>query len=160
VLSSRAWRAFTEQAGAMQAAATSASLGEFAATAIERAHRKALKRARGIDWRDASDRHAFRVRLKRLRYTCDFLAPSFAARPAAGYLESLKRLQDILGELNDLRVGRALLSGMKGPARAVNRSLAVREAALLRRLAPAWRALESRAPFWRPGGRRPRRAAT
>jgi len=152
LLSSHAWRAFVAQAGAMRATAASAPLGEFAASAIERAHRKALKQARGVDWRDASERHALRVRLKRLRYTCDFLAPSFAARPAAAYLESLKRLQDILGELNDLRVGRALLSRMKGSARTVNRSLAAREAVLLRQLAPAWRALESRAPFWRPRG--------
>ena len=85
----------------------------------------------------ASARHALRIRVKRLRYSCEFFAPAFPARRVTPYITALKTLQDILGELNDIAVGRRLL-GVAGD-----------EAALLRRLAPAWRALERRPVFWR-----------
>ena len=55
-----------------------APLSVFAAKALDRMHRKVLKRARGVDWRDAKRRHAVRIALKRLRYACDFFAPCFA----------------------------------------------------------------------------------
>ena len=158
-LASRAWRELIERSRAIRVEESAQPLQDFAAHALGRVHRKAAKQARGIDWDDASERHALRVRLKRLRYACDFLAPGFAARAVGAYTGGLKRLQDILGELNDVRVGRELLAELEG-GRAMKRRLAAREAALLRKLAPAWRAFERRAPFWQPRGRTPRRAAT
>jgi CHAD domain-containing protein len=159
-LGSRAWAEAVVQARALRAGQSTASLKEFAASAIDRAHSKALKEARGIDWRDAAQRHAVRVRLKRLRYTCDFLAHGFPPRRVAGYIGNLKRLQDILGGLNDIRVGSELFSELEADGGPVRRKLASREAALLRRLAPAWRAFEGRPPFWEPRERTLRRAAT
>ena len=71
-------------------------------------------------------RHALRIRVKRLRYSCEFFAAGVPgeARDALHRARS-KALQDILGELNDIAVGRRLL-GFDGD-----------EAALLRRLGPA-----------------------
>jgi triphosphatase len=158
-LASRAWRELLERSRAIPVDECARPLQEFAAQVLERAHRKVTRAARGIDWDDASERHALRVRLKRLRYTCDFLSPAFAARAAGAYIRGLKRLQDVLGELNDVRVGRELLANLKG-GRAMHRRLGAREANLLGKLAPAWRAFERRAPFWEPRGRTPRRAAT
>ena len=154
-----AWRELLERSRAIPVDECARPLQEFAAQVLERAHRKVTRAARGIDWDDASERHALRVRLKRLRYTCDFLSPAFAARAAGAYIRGLKRLQDVLGELNDVRVGRELLANLKG-GRAMHRRLGAREANLLGKLAPAWRAFERRAPFWEPRGRTPRRAAT
>jgi triphosphatase len=121
----------------LEAEESSVSLAEFGAAALARAHRKLMSEARGVDWSNAGQRHAVRIRMKRLRYSCEFFAPAFAPRRASGYIAALKELQDIFGELNDIAVGRRLLS------------VAADEAALLRRLAPAWRAFERRPPFWR-----------
>jgi CHAD domain-containing protein len=121
----------------LQAAESRATLAPFAASALHRAHRKLMTQAAGADWTAVEARHALRIRVKRLRYSCEFFAPAFPARRVTPYLTSLKTLQDILGELNDIAVGRRLL-GYAGD-----------EAALLRRLTPAWRALERRSVFWR-----------
>ena len=131
-----------EHARALEAGATDETLHEFAAHALERAHRKLLK---DVDWTNASRRHAVRIRVKRLRYTAEFFAEAFPAAPA--YIAALKDLQSLLGELNDIAVGRRL-AGVEAD-----------EAALLKRLGPAWTRFEKRPPFWRAAGRRPRRAS-
>ena len=121
----------------LKATDSRAPLAQFAAAALERAHRKLITQAHGADWNAASARHALRIRVKRLRYSCEFFAPAFPAKRVTPYIAALKALQDILRELNDVAVGRRLL-GFAGD-----------EAALLRRLGPAWRALERRPVFWR-----------
>jgi len=45
---------------------------------VPAAQRKALKTARRIDWHDEKRRHALRIRIRRLRYACEFFAPFFA----------------------------------------------------------------------------------
>ena len=110
---------------------------QFAARALERAHRKAMKRAKGIDWDDAARRHEVRIRVKRLRYTCELFASAFPRRATASYISALKALQTILGELNDLATARRLVG-----ARAD-------EAPLLRRLDGAWSRFARRRAFWR-----------
>ena len=124
-----------------------APLTAFAARALDRLHRKALKRARGIDWRSERQRHRVRIAVRRLRYACDFFAPCFG--DARRYLRGLADLQELLGELNDLAVARRF------GAVALQR----RERALISELAPAWHAFETRARFWVDTGR-PRAAAS
>ena len=113
--------------------------------ALEAFHRKALKMARRIDWQDEEDRHALRIRIRRLRYACEFFAPFFARAPYAAYLKRLKALQDLLGELNDIAVARRLLGEMKaGPPEQLQR----RQARLIAALGPAWAAFERSRTFW------------
>jgi len=162
VLSSKAWRKFLARAGAHKPARErpETPLVELGRNAMQRAWRKARKRARRTEWRSADQRHALRIRLKRLRYTCEIFAARFPPDAASAYIGRLKRLQDILGELNDIRTSRRLLrrEGLLG--RGLRRSLAAREEALVSRLGPAWRAFEAQAPFWQPRGRTPRPTAT
>jgi CHAD domain-containing protein len=138
-----------------------ASLGMFASAALERLHRKALDQARDIDWSDAEQRHRLRIRMKRLRYGCDFFAASFAGAAARPYIKRLAALQDILGDLNDIAVARRLLaeiaprgSGAELAAAAghTRHALAVRERMLVISLEAAWAAFEKRRPFWKPRG--------
>ena len=138
---SRKFGRMLKHARALEAATTDESLQRFAARALERAHRKLVK---DVDWTNARRRHAMRIRVKRLRYTAEFFADAFPAAP--DYVAALKDLQSLLGDLNDIAVGRRL-AGVETD-----------EAPLLKRLAPAWARLEKRPPFWRAGGRRPRRA--
>lgn len=115
------------------------SLPQFAAAVLERAHRKVLKLAK-IDWDAAAERHALRIRVKRFRYSCEFFAPVFPGRKTTAYVGALKELQEILGELNDIAVGRRLLG------------FDADEAALLARLRAAWARFLKRPVFWRARG--------
>jgi len=123
-------------------------LREFAQRALDRLHRDLRKAAHGIDWRDARRRHRVRIRVKRLRYGCDAFASAFSHRQIGSFLESLRALQDILGEMNDLEVQRALLRRLEAESR-VRERLAARERVLIAGLAPAWKKLETRGLFWR-----------
>jgi triphosphatase len=128
------------------------SLADFGAQALERLHRKALKHARKLDWLDARARHALRIRVKRLRYACEFFAASFAPASVRPYVRSVEGLQDILGELNDVAVARKLLDTLEPEAAKplVRRGLGARERRLIASLGPAWAAFEKRRPFWKP----------
>jgi CHAD domain-containing protein len=123
-------------------------------------HGKLLKRARRIDWRDAPARHAVRIALKRLRYACDFFSACFPHQAVLPFLARLAALQDTLGELNDVAVGRALLielarqPALREEAARVRLWLARRERELIASLARDWSALERRRPYWRPKPRR------
>jgi triphosphatase len=137
------------------------SLATFAAAALDRLHRKALATAEEIEWSDAGRRHRLRIRMKRLRYACDFFAASFAAAAVRPYLKRLAALQDILGELNDIAVARRLLEGIapRGCAADIaaaaghtRHAMAVRERAIVMSLEAAWLAFEKRRPFWRARG--------
>jgi len=133
-------------------------VGRFAARALDRLHGKLRDEASGIDWRDAARRHRVRIRLKRVRYGCDFFAAAFRQRKAQDYLEALRLLQDVLGEMNDIEVQRGLLRRLapRGSALAVveveaamRAKLAARERELIATLAPAWSAFEARPQYWR-----------
>lgn len=134
------------------------TLAQFGSHALERLHRKGIKRGRHIDWHDASLRHAVRIRIKRLRYACEFFAPCFPQASVRPFLKRLEALQDRLGELNDIAVARRLLNELVAGRTAdtlqpeisrARRRLSARERVLIRGLQPAWRELEKRRPFWR-----------
>ena len=118
-----------------------------AAKALNRLHRKALKRARHVEWQDEAGRHEVRIAIRRLRYACDFFSPCFDG--ARRYLHGLADLQDLLGDLNDIAVARRF------GVRTAHAELKEREAALLRQLRPAWRAFEKRPRFWADKGTLP-----
>ena len=97
----------------------------FAAASLGRLERKARKQVRRMDWDDAGERHALRIRVKRLRYASEFFG-----RKDGG----LEGLQDVLGGLNDVEVARRLLRGLKVNTPDLYRSLDLRESRLLRAL--------------------------
>ena len=154
----RAMRWVNDEPWKRRAEDTEGSLGVFASAALERLHGRALRDAEGIDWADADRRHRLRIRMKRLRYACDFFAACFAGAAARPYIKRLAALQDILGDLNDIAVARGLLAQIapRGSAREVasaaahvRHALAVRERMLVISLQEAWAAFEKRRPFWR-----------
>jgi CHAD domain-containing protein len=124
-----------DAARGLEARQSDQPLKAFASASLERAHRKLMKAAAGIDWSDARRRHAVRIRVKRLRYACEFFAPAFSA--SEPYIGALRALQEALGQLNDISVGRRLAG------------LDEDEAPLLRKLRPGWTRFARRRPFWR-----------
>jgi triphosphatase len=154
----RALRWVNDEPWKASAEKTEGSLGAFAVTALGRLHARALREAQDIDWADAERRHRLRIRMKRLRYGCDFFAASFPGAAARPYIKRLAALQDILGELNDIAVARRLLAdiaprgsarGLSAAAGHVRHALAVRERMLVMSLDAAWTAFEKRRPFWK-----------
>lgn len=126
-----------------------ASLTVFARKTLAALDRKAARRGAGIDWGRAAERHALRIRLRRLRYACEFLAGAFARADGKPLIASLKRLQDLLGGLNDLEVARRLAREL-GAARP-RRMDASRERSLIAQLPAAWRRFTSAPRFWKSG---------
>lgn len=126
---------------------TDQPLALFAAEALDRLQRRMLKSARHMSWDDAAERHALRIRVKRLRYAVDAFADGFPAARVRPYLASLERLQDDFGELNDIAVARRLDQKVKRDTE---------EPRLIARARRDWAAFEKRAPFWRAARQRPR----
>ena len=137
-LQSKAFHKLVQRTRALQAEESTESLAQFGAAALSRVHRKLMKAARGIDWSDAAQRHAVRIRVKRLRYTAEFFADAF--KGSTPYVSVLKELQRILGELNDIAVARRLVAAQAD------------ESALLRSLDVAWQGFAQQQPFWRARG--------
>ena len=57
----------------------------------------------------AAERHAVRIRAKKLRYASEFVAGVFPGSGARDYIAGLKSLQDALGTANDLVIAERLL---------------------------------------------------
>lgn len=87
---------------------------EFARTRLARRHAKALKAGRRVGSLDEVKRHALRIRLKKLRYACDFFQALWPKRAPIRFLKRLSALQDVLGAMNDAAAARALLDEILG----------------------------------------------
>src|SRR5262245_12837748 len=80
------------------------------AAADERRRRwkRILKRGRHLDALDPERRHKLRIQAKKLRYAAEFFAGAFPRRKSArrrqDFVACLEKLQDALGDLNDIAV--------------------------------------------------------
>jgi len=85
---------------------------DLARRRLRQRHRRVLNDGRAItpDSPD-EDLHRLRIQCKKLRYLLEFTRTVFPADDVAWLVRHLKRLQDNLGEFNDLSVQRAELSG-------------------------------------------------
>jgi CHAD domain-containing protein len=129
-------------------------IGSFGARALKRLHSELLDCADGIEWADGERSHRVRIRAKRLRYGLDCFAAGFAPASVERVARRLHDLQDVLGELNDCRVQRALLRRLasQGAARTASSAesrLASREHRLIGKAVEAWSKLEKHPPHWR-----------
>lgn len=87
-----------------------ATLAAAVTPAIERLHRRVLKRGRKLEPGSADELvHRVRIDCKRLRYLLEQCVDLFPEGPARRLLGELRKLQEILGSFNDCRVHRDLL---------------------------------------------------
>lgn len=134
----------------------------LARRALRRLDKGLRKEARGFDWSDAARRHRIRIRVKRLRYACEAFAAAYQENEMRPFLKRLRKLQQILGDMNDIVVQRALLHGvargpaLRGPAAAARKVLAAREHGLTRQVSRSWSKFEAVKPFRRPAAAAPR----
>jgi CHAD domain-containing protein len=82
----------------------------FAARRIARQHRRVREAAAELGQDPSpSELHSLRIECKELRYVADAFGRLFPVQPVAVLVKQQKRLQDVLGELNDVRVQRELV---------------------------------------------------
>ncbi len=81
----------------------------FATKALDRLHRRAMKRCSGIASLPPEARHNARIALKKTRYAAEFFESLFDAKSARAYLRDLSAIQDRLGEDNDRTTAARLL---------------------------------------------------
>jgi CHAD domain-containing protein len=79
-----------------------------AAEEMRRRRRRILNDAAHLDKLDAQRRHELRIRAKKLRYASEFFAGAFpdkkSSRRREEFAAGLEKLQDALGDLNDIAV--------------------------------------------------------
>jgi triphosphatase len=76
----------------------------------------ARKRGKAFTTQSPNQRHRLRIALKKLRYTAESLATLYPPGETELFTKRLRRLQDDLGQANDLRVGREILAELAPPA--------------------------------------------
>ena len=133
-------------------------LTKFASRVLTRIERKALKRGRHFRHLRPQARHKLRLTLKKLRYATEFFLPLYANRASTGkYLKQLSRLQDVLGEANDIRTSRSLLKDIQERAESFDLHRAVGavigwqghlEMTSASRMNNRWGKFKRTSPFW------------
>jgi triphosphatase len=85
----------------------------YAAEELARRRKKLIKRARKLADLDPPHRHQVRILAKKLRYATEFFRGLYTGKQESARseesLDALKRMQDILGELNDIQTREALM---------------------------------------------------
>ncbi|HYG26120.1 MAG TPA: CHAD domain-containing protein [Caulobacteraceae bacterium] len=131
---------------------------DFAAGILKDLRKTVRKRGASLAEFDAEERHDFRIEVKKLRYASEFFAHAFgpAAKQRRKFVQRLKKLQEVLGELNDTEVARALalqLTEGRTPEMAFAAGEAVgrrvgRQRKLMEEAAAAYSKLATAKPFW------------
>jgi CHAD domain-containing protein len=151
------WR---EQALSEEGAQLFAPARGFADEVLGRRHERALELGDDVAARTEAERHALRIRLKKLRYAAEFWSDLYPPRRVERYARRLARLQDDLGNLNDAACAEELLGEVLarlGTERGVEHEraagfvcgwLGARADRRLARLAKRWGRFARTAPFW------------
>jgi inorganic triphosphatase YgiF len=145
-------------------------ISDVAADELQRRSAKILKHGKHIQTLDPHRRHKLRIQAKKVRYASEFFAHAFpgkkSARRREAFIAALEKLQNALGELNDIAVHEELSAGLAqqkngdGTARRVRAKQAfaagrlsgyeeARMASALRDAARAYDLFTGAKPFWR-----------
>jgi inorganic triphosphatase YgiF len=90
----------------------SITLAHLAPRAIERGHRRLIAAGRDLSGLSARGRHRLRILAKRQRYALELLAPVLPEGVAGRTLKLLSRLQQTLGEINDVHMAVLILPSL------------------------------------------------
>jgi CHAD domain-containing protein len=91
---------------------------DFAAQEMSRRLDKILKQQKNLRKLDAMKRHKLRIKIKKMRYACDFFAGLFGkSKQRRKFAQALKALQSCLGKLNDMRIHDAMARDFAHPHR-------------------------------------------
>jgi len=94
------------------APASSISLARLAPRAIERGHQRLIAAGSELSGSSAQGRHRLRILAKRQRYALELLAPVLPDGAPPRTLKLLARLQQTLGEINDVHMAVLILPSL------------------------------------------------
>ena len=115
----RTWSRFVDEPPAGSAAHAGRPIGELASERIWRAYRRVLKKGGAITPETPAEAlHRLRIDCKKLRYLLEFFRSLYPSREAGALIKALKRLQDNLGDFNDLEVQQLKLRDFAGQIQA------------------------------------------
>lgn len=152
-----------------RAALRDGPLQAFAAERLRRWRRQVRRKGRALGERDPAARHRIRIRAKKLRYASEFFAGLAEGRSGRGrkrkarrdgFLDAVEALQKSLGDLNDIRIDRAIAQdfadGDAGradaalvPAAHISGGQDARGGDLLKAAVAAYAVFAKTKPFWR-----------
>ncbi len=84
-------------------------IGEVGPPLLDKLRRAAKRRGKGFARQSAEERHKLRIALKKLRYTSELLSGLYDAPAVEKFAARLKRLQDDLGDANDVRAAQDIV---------------------------------------------------
>ena len=90
---------------------------KYAQKIFEKRWKQAAKYGRSLNKLALEERHAMRRSLKKLRYTSEFLAPLYDDKAVKPFIGRLKKLQDVFGYVNDVRLARPAPHHLRGAVR-------------------------------------------
>lgn len=158
VLDAAAWIETGPWLQAGEAALRDKPVAEFAAKQLARRVKKVRRRGEGLATLDPEARHRVRIEIKKLRYAAEFFEGLFEGKGRTkrrkSFLASLSRLQETLGELNDMAVSEAMAEQHGGPSAGRARELIAtaqdeRGRDQLAGAVAAYHELAQAEPFWR-----------
>ena len=85
-------------------------IGDILPPLLDKLRRRAKRRGKGFAGQSAKERHKLRIALKKLRYTSELLSGLYDTAAVEMFTGGLKRLQDDLGDANDVRVAQDIVA--------------------------------------------------
>lgn len=136
-------------------AALERPIGDVSPALLDRLVHKVHRRGRHIDRSDA-DRHSLRKSLKKLRYAVGYLAGIYPPEATKSYVRGCKKLQKILGDINDAVTAPRLADCLSIDARpdlapavgALSTQLASQRKKALYHLTKRWKTFHAQSGFW------------
>ncbi len=119
---------------------------------LDRLRRKVGKRGRHLCKLSASELHPLRKSLKKLRYSAEACGALYDRKDVQAYVKLCKKLQTLLGKINDAAVSAQLIQEIDPSPQALAAMLDWRDARWAQartKLGPAWDKFRDSAPFWR-----------
>jgi inorganic triphosphatase YgiF len=143
-----------------ESAALQQPIEMLAPVLLDRSLEQSEKRAKNFAEQSANKRHRLRIALKKLRYAAELFGSLYDAGATKQFIQRLKRLQDDLGDANDVRVAQDIVESLApdgkratGIAHAGRRMLAWHKHRIAKNEHELRRHLKELlevAPFWRP----------
>ena len=143
-------------AGEAGSAAAGVGLRSFAKAALRRHDSRVRRLGAGMAEASAVERHRARIQAKKLRYCAEFFASLHPRGKVKPYVAALSELQDVLGALNDARVGATMTAEVaqgwqRDDARVigvVQGWIAANDARAQDSLGRAWEAFAGQDSYW------------
>jgi CHAD domain-containing protein len=129
-------------------------LAPFAGKVLGKTYRDLSPRHRTLSRMPVAELHAMRIAGKEARYTAEFFQSLYPYPETQRYLEQLNWIQDRLGELNDARVARQILTSVNArrihpETEQIVRAWSEKRIVQCARAAqPQWRMFVNTTPFW------------